>query len=63
MSGSAPESGKMADPAPQCGPAIRLVHEEEMTITPKEIDPAALKNSASEKISPMTMQYLRIKGE
>jgi DNA mismatch repair protein MutS len=34
-----------------------------MTIAPKEIDPAALKNSASEKITPMMQQYLRIKGE
>lgn len=34
-----------------------------MTIAPKEISPAAVKASATEKITPMMQQYLRIKAD
>lgn len=33
---------------------------EKMTIPPTEINAAALKNSTTEKISPMMQQYLRV---
>src|SRR6476619_8133537 len=36
---------------------------EHMTIVPKEISAAAVKASATEKITPMMQQYLRIKAD
>ncbi|MDF2490864.1 MAG: mutS, partial [Pseudomonas sp.] len=34
-----------------------------MTTAPKEINAAAIKNSATEKHTPMMQQYLRIKAD
>ena len=56
-------------PAKRCQPARRsrgaLPHyrKEEMTTTPNEINPAAVKLNPAEKHTPMMQQYLRIKAE
>jgi DNA mismatch repair protein MutS len=41
----------------------RLTDKEEMTTAPTEINAAAVKNSATEKVTPMMQQYLRIKAD
>jgi len=51
--------GKMAHPGPT---RLAVPNHEDMTTAPKEINAAALKNSATEKLTPMMQQYMSIKA-
>src|SRR5476651_1885240 len=58
------ESGKMAA-LPRAPPPPDTAHrqKEPMTNVPNEINAAAVKNSPTEKVTPMMQQYLKLKSD